>query len=375
MIIPKEKICIKKSHIFLLFVLFLIIYVFYFVQKLNREKHTYSTEAAPPLIIGGQPADRGEWPFMVALFNKRGFGLKTVSRSGVKMQTILSDDKDIESYKACNLEKKYSNTQNSGTKSTSVSHQCPSNIYYRFFCAGVLVDKSWVVTAAHCLQGLSTRDFSIAGGIYNLKYDYIDDKNIIIKDPDIIISRREYESNIIMFGFDSKDIALIHLKEPMNLPTISMTKDKNFLKRDYEAYMLGWGFTQEYKDPQISIEQLKVLPSRILKEARVRIDRTESTKNKIISVLTGNTSCQGDSGGPLIIWDEDKKKYYLLGIIQMVNIDQKKRDEESIIKCISPTQMTSIPYSYNWIELKTRPYIYLRGIQPDTGSFMGEASK
>ena len=93
-----DKFCFSKQ-IFFAAILFITIFLFFIVAiKINSNQKTTITKAETVQpIIGGHPADPGEWPFMVYIQHNASFGIS------------------------------------------------------RVYCGGALISPKWIITARHCL--------------------------------------------------------------------------------------------------------------------------------------------------------------------------------------------------------------------------------
>ena len=87
-----------------------------------------------------------------------------------------------------------------------------SNVFSAQFCSGVLIDKSWVLTAAHCVQGMSAPAIQVAVGAYDLTR--------------FTGSRTPVKSIRIHPQFSStslyNDIALVELSVPSSIQPIAL---------------------------------------------------------------------------------------------------------------------------------------------------------
>jgi len=121
------------------------------------------TEDVTGQIVGGTPADPGEWPWQVALINS-----------------------------------------------------AEANLWFGQFCGGVLASSEWVVTAAHCVYGQSAWQIDVAAGVYDLwnptsGYQRLDVSQIIIHP-----SYNQITNNA--------DIALLKLASPVTIGGSGETK-------------------------------------------------------------------------------------------------------------------------------------------------------
>lgn len=214
-------------------------------------------KAGSSRIIGGEEAESGEWPWMVAL-------VKASATSNVDGQ----------------------------------------------FCGASLVGAGWVLTAAHCMEGVSPEEIQVVVGVHDLAKDT--GRRIDVKQ---IISHPDYDPDTM-----DMDIALLELSEsaPASyrpLPIYEKRVDEGTI-----ATVIGWGnmsaVGSEFPE-KLQEVSVPVVSNAVCNEGYNQSPKYDNaiTDNMICAGLGegGKDSCQGDSGGPVVI--DDNGVFRLAGIV------------------------------------------------------------
>ncbi|XP_012288932.1 trypsin 3A1 [Orussus abietinus] len=167
------------------------------------------------------------------------------------------------------------------------------NVYH---CAGTLITRRHVVTAAHCLKNSVEGDFIIVPGETNRASDR----------PGVEHKVKTIYSHERFNPYDfNNDIAVMELETPVQLSSTVQTlclPDNQYV--DYTGRMataVGWGRTEE--DGILSSQLLKVDVPILSQE---ECDRSGYAEHRVTENMFcagyldgGRDACRGDSGGPL----------------------------------------------------------------------------
>ena len=189
------------------------------------------------------------------------------------------------------------------------------------FCGGSIIDKEWILTAQHCVVGLSSGDVRIrAGATSRSSGGQVRSVNAIVKYPG-------YTSTTA-----GKDIALLRLSTPLDLTDANVATIQWVTASEASSGMTnagelsvvsGWGTTSSGGS---SPTNLRAVDVDIISNANAQLryrqhpsysNWTMTSDQLAAGVLDvgGRDACQGDSGGPLVVQTADGSGVKLAGVV------------------------------------------------------------
>jgi secreted trypsin-like serine protease len=226
-----------------------------------------ATNVPQPKIIGGDPAEPGEYPFMAALLD----------------ETIAGDD------------------------------------YQKQYCGGALIAANWVLTAAHCVEGESASSLAVAVGRNQLNNSSQGARRSVAA----IFVHPQYGSPTSF----AHDAALLQLSS--SITTIAPIRlagagDDGFEAAGTILTVIGWGNvkttgTPSYPNDLQEVDVPVVSDANCAKAYGSSLD----APTMLCAGAAGLDSCQGDSGGPLFATSGTSR--IQMGIVSWGNGCAKKR--------------------------------------------------
>lgn len=187
------------------------------------------------------------------------------------------------------------------------------DLYNAQFCGGTLIAEEWVLTAAHCTFDLDLSPFAPADLDVVVGSRSLENGSGTRVAIDRIIRHRDFD-----FPTYHNDIALLHLTEAVDLPTLALpTGETALVDETITAKVMGWGLTEAGMGATtLQQAELPIVAQETCAAFYANQHYTVADSMLCAGYQAGGVdACSGDSGGPLVVWDAETLTWVQAGVV------------------------------------------------------------